>query len=252
MTRSVRFASRAAMKKLMLFAGLLMAGSVSASGAQGTDEVATYAAITRTPIGGLTPMLTNTMLDRLQNGASLALRYGNMPSGDINSANHAGALTAIMPVGLGSSVRLTAGVNVTDCTDCGADLMAGLGGEIRLFGGTMGTTPTSPLWTVSVDGEVGYANRDPGTFFSGAVGLPIALVQRGEGMQFVPFFTPAYGFGRMSGDIVATSSGAAFMIGGGLGVYNALTGVVINVAGQHTFVDGARTVIGINVLLGGK
>jgi hypothetical protein len=240
------------MKKIILFAGLVMAGSVGVSGAQGTNQVATYAAITRTTVGALTPMLTNTMLNRLQNGASLALRYGNLPAGDINSANHAGAISAILPAGLGGNVRLTAGFNFTDCSDCDPDLMAGIGGNYRLIGSTMGTTPTSPLWTVGIDGEFGYGNRNPGTFLAGSVGVPIALVQRGEGMQFVPFVTPALGFGRMSGDIIETANGSAFMIGGGLGVYNSLTGVVINVAGQHTFTDHARTVIGVNVLFGGK
>ena len=240
------------MKRLLLFAGLVMAGTVGNAGAQSAEQVATYTSIRRTTVGALTPMLTNTLLGRIQNGASLGLRYANLPSGDFNAVNHAVAVSGILPAGLGSSLRLTAGFNVTDCSDCDPDLMIGAGGDMRIFGSTMGTTPTSPLWTISLDGEFGYGNRNPGTFLSGAVGIPIALVQRGEGMQFVPFFTPAYAFGRSSGTGLTTTSGAAFVIGGGLGVYNTMTGVVINVAGQHTFMDGARTVIGINLLLGGK
>jgi hypothetical protein len=42
------------------------------------------------------------------------------------------------------------------------------------------------------------------------------------------------------------------MVGGGLGIYNMESGVVINVGAQHSFMNGARNTVGINVLLGGK
>ena len=57
---------------------------------------------------------------------------------------------------------------------------------------------TAPLLTVSLDGELGYGNRDPGSYISGYVGAPIALVARGSGMQFVPFITPGFGFAHMA------------------------------------------------------
>jgi hypothetical protein len=241
------------MKKFMLLTGALIAAHVSPSLAQSLEERATYVALSRTPVGALAPLLTNTLINRLQNGASLALRYGNLASGDFNASNNAFAVTGILPAGLGSSVRITGGFNDTDCADCDPDLMLSLGGDIRLVGSSMGTTATSPLWTVSLDGELGYANRNPGTTISGYVGIPIALVQRGSGMQFVPFITPAYAFAQTTGQpLLPTQNGAALMLGGGLGIYNTESSVMVNVGIQHAFMTGARNVIGINVALGGK
>lgn len=241
------------MKKLLLIAGALVAGNGAASAAQSVDELGTYVAISRTPVGALAPILTNTLINRMQNGASLALRYGNLASGDFNFANHAFGVTGILPAGLGSSVRITGGVNMTDCSDCDPDLMLGIGGDLRLIGKTMGNVATSALWTVSLDGELGYGNLNPGTAISGYVGLPIALVQRGQGMQFVPFITPAFAFAQTSGQLaLASTSGSGLMLGGGLGIYNTESSVMINVGAQHSFVNGARNTIGINVALGGK
>ena len=241
------------MKRLFLLAGLLVAGSGAVSRAQSFDDIGTYVAISRTPVGALAPILSSTLVNRMQNGASLALRYGNLSSGDFNFANNAFGVTGILPAGLGSTVRITGGFNMTDCTDCDPDLMLSLGGDMRLIGSAMGNTATSAMWTVSVDGEFGYGNLNPGTALSGYVGLPIALVQRGQGMQFVPFITPAFAFAQTSGQpLVASTSGSALMLGGGLGIYNTESSVMINVGVQHSFMNGARNTIGINVALGGK
>lgn len=241
------------MKKLIILAGLLAAAPVPAASSQipSLDEQLTYFTLTRTPVGALSPMLTNTLIDRLQNGASLALRYGNLASGDFNNAAQAFAVTGILPAGLGSSISLTGGVITTDCSGCSAELMLGLGGDIRLMASTMGSTATSPMFTVSLDGEIGYGNRDPGTFFSGYVGAPVALVQRGTGMQFVPFITPAFAIAQSSVNGTSTS-GSGLMVGGGLGIYNTESSLIVNVGIQHQFMNGARNTLGINVIVGGK
>ena len=220
--------------------------------AQTASEVSAYTAITLTPAGGLAPMLTNTLIDRAQNGASLALRYGNLAGGDFNVRNDAGAVTAILPVGLGGTLSLTGGANFSDCDTCDPELMLGVGGDYRLIGSAMGNMASSPLWTISLDGELGYAKRFDGTFTSLYVGVPVALVQRGQGMQFVPFITPAVAFGKLSAEGVDIKPASAMMLGGGLGIYNTDSNVIINVGAQHSFMNGARNTIGINVLLGGR
>ena len=237
------------MKRFFVVSGALIAPVLLH--AQTQNELATYLSTMRTPVGALAPMLTNTLLDRAQNGASLALRYGNLGSGDFNPASNTFAVTGILPAGLGSSVNLTGGVITSDCTGCKAELMLGIGGDLRLMGSAMGTTSTSPMFTVSLDGDIGYSNADPGSFISGYVGAPVALVQRGTGMQFAPFLTPGFAIGRFS-QSGASTSGSGLMIGGGLGIYNTESSVVINVGAQHSFMNGARNTIGINVLLGGK
>ena len=237
------------MKKAILIAGALLAPSIARS--QTLGEVATYQSAMRTPAGALAPMLTNTLLERVQTGASLALRYGNLSSGDLNPGANTFAVTGVLPAGLGSTVNLTGGVITSDCTGCKAEMMLGIGGDMRLMGRTMGNVSTSPLFTLSLTGEVGYSKADPGSFFSGYVGAPLALVQRGTGMQFAPFLTPGFVIGQFSSNGTSTN-GAGMMIGGGVGIYNSMTGVVVNVGGQHSFVSRSKTSIGINVLIGGK
>jgi hypothetical protein len=237
------------MKKLTLLVGILLVPAITR--AQTVNEAALYLATMRTPAGALAPMLTNTLINRAQNGASLALRYGNLASGDFNPGANTFAVTGVLPAGLGSSVTITGGVIASDCTDCKPQLMLGVGGDMRLMGRAMGTTSVSPMFTLSLDGEIGYSNADPGSFFSGYVGVPLALVQRGTGMQFAPFLTPGFAIGQVSSGGVSTN-GSGLMVGGGLGVYNTESSVIINVGIQHSFVNGARNTIGINLLIGGK
>jgi len=218
-------------KHIVLFVGAMVVPALAHAQSQG--ELATYLATMRTPAGALAPMLTNTLLDRAQNGASLALRYGNLAEGDFNPVTHTFAVTGILPAGLGSSVNLTGGVVKSDCMGCNAQLMLGLGGDLRLMGTTMGNTSTSPMFTLSLDGELGYSNADPGSFISGYVGVPLALVQRGTGMQFTPFLTPGFTIGQVSANGNSTN-GSGLMIGGGLGVYNTDSGVIINVGARNT------------------
>lgn len=239
----------ATMKKLMLLVGTVLVPAVTH--AQTANEAAMYLATMRTPVGALAPMLTNTLLSRAQNGASLALRYGNLADGDFNPASNTFAVTGVLPAGLGSSFNITGGVITSDCTDCKAELMLGVGGDMRLMGRAMGTTSTSPMFTLTLDGEIGYSNADPGSFLSGYVGVPLTLVQRGTGMQFAPFLTPGFAIGQLSSNGTSTN-GSGLMIGGGLGIYNSESSVIINVGIQHSFVNGARNTIGINLLLGGK
>jgi hypothetical protein len=238
------------MKKHILFIGGVLLAPALAH-AQSQSELAAYVVTMTTPAGALPPMLTNTLLDRAQNGASLALRYGNLASGEFNPASNAFAVTGLLPAGLGSSVSLTGGVITSDCTGCKAELMLGVGGDLRLVGSTMGTTSTSPMFTVSLDGELGYTHADPGSRIGGYVGVPVALVQRGTGMQFAPFLTPGFAVGQFSSN-GNSSNGSTVLIGGGLGIYNSDSGVIINIGAQHPFMSGARSTVGINVLLGGK
>ena len=242
------------MKKLLLLATVLM--TPVAATAQTASELGTYVATMRTPIGALAPILTNTLIDRLQNGASLVLRYGHLGEGDFNRNANAFGVTGILPAGLGSSLRVTGGVILTDqnslvSNQAAGQLMLSAGGDLRLIGSSMGETATSPLWTISLDGELGYGNRSPGTFFSGYVGAPIALVQRGTGMQFSPFITPGFAFARTSAN-GSSEGGAGLLLGGGLGVYTPESSVIINVGAQHSFMNGARNTIGLNVIIGGK
>jgi hypothetical protein len=217
--------------------------------AQSARDIIAFTGIMTTPVGALSPVMTNTLIDRFQNGASLALRYGHLSSGDFNSATNSVGVTGVLPAGLGSSVSLTGGV--TTCQGCDAALLLGVGGDTRLYASPFGSTSTSPLVTLSLDGQLGFGHVRSTSYFSGYVGAPVALVGRGVGMQFVPFITPGFGFAQQSAN-GSSSSGSLFMVGGGLGVYNKVTNVSANLGFQYPFVTNGTTMIGLTLTLGGK
>jgi hypothetical protein len=235
------------MKNTILLAAGFAAGFAGALGAQ-SDNLVAHVAISGTPVGALPPILTSTLINRLQNGASLALRYGSRNGS--GGVTHAAGVTGILPMGLGSTVSLTGGL-ITCGGGCQAALMLGVGGDMRIYERMWGTTSTSPLFTVSLDGELGYGRTNPGTAISGYVGAPLTLVQRGTGMQFAPFVTPAFAFAQRSVSGSSTS-GSMMMVGGGLGIYNMLTNVSMNVGVQHAFTQGSRDTFGLAVTIGGK
>ena len=241
------------MKRLLLLA---VSVTPAIASAQSANSINTYVAVTRTPVGALAPMLTNTLLDRFPNGVSFVGRYANLSEGDFNENTNAVGVTAILPAGMGANIRLTLGGLFTDdaqplINTPSSTVMASMAADWRFLGSALGSTATSPLVTMSIDGELGYGDRHPGSYIGGYVGLPVALVQRGSGMQFAPYVTPAFTFTQTSVD-AGSETGAGFMLGGGFGVYNSASSVVASIGAQYFFMDGARTAFGINVLFGGK
>jgi hypothetical protein len=217
--------------------------------AQSRNDIIAFVGMMNTPVGALSPVMTPTMIDRLQNGALLALRYGHLSSNGLTSATNSVGVTGVLPAGLGSTVSLTGGI--TTCQGCDAGLLLGVGGDIRLYASPFGTTATSPLVTLSLDGQLGYSHVSATNFFSGYVGAPVALVGRGVGMQFVPFITPGFGFAQESAN-GASDSGTIFMLGGGVGAYNKASGVSLSAGFQHPFISNGKTMIGLTLTLGGK
>jgi hypothetical protein len=202
----------------------------------------------------VTPILTRTMLGVLQEGASIALRHGFRPAIVLNGgeANNFAA-TAVLPAGLGSSVNLTAGMVSQYCAGCSMKLMLGGGGDIRIGSTAFGTTPNAPRLTVSLVGELGYSQRDPGSYISGYVGAPVALITnptRTPGMRFVPFVTPGFGFANITGAGAANGSGSRYLVGGGVALYNPASSVMVDVGFQYVAIPDTRTMFGLAVVLG--
>jgi hypothetical protein len=221
------------------------------------DDVAVYHAVMRTPIGAVTPVVTSTMIGTLQNGASLALRYGYLPTGTLNGTFNNLAITGILPAGLGSTVSVTGGISTESCdAGCGAKLMLGAAGDIRLMSKVFGTTPRSSRMTVALSGEFGYAQTAGGHVMSGHVGAPISLVPpnvQGAGMQFVPFVTPGFAFGQLSdASLSAGESGTKYTVGGGVGIINRESSVSVHVGFQYIGVTNAKTMFGLGIQVGGK
>ena len=240
---------------------LALPGDVSAQGLTiedvnpGTDQQVTgYRGLTRTPPGGLPQLLTNTQLGLLQNGASLVGRYGFVRGGMWSEASNNFAISTVLPVGLGSSFSLTGGVSTLICPSndaCDPRLLLGAGGDVRIFTTRFGTAATSPSFITTVAGELGWAGREDGSFFSGAVTVPLTLVQRGRGMQFAGYVTPGFGFAREAAN-GRDGTGSRTMLGGGVGIYNTENSVMVNAGFNYVFISEAEFMIGIGLSIGGR
>lgn len=229
-----------------------------------TNDLAAYSALIQTPAGGLAPIATSTILDQRQQGAALALRYGYIATNGSVGFNNLGA-TAVLPLGLQSTVSLTGGTLIPTCHDnssgCSPGLMLGAGGDTRLASLRVATGVRGSL---SLNGELGFA-KPRGTDYelSGSVGVPFALLigATAPGMRIVPFITPAFGFGTekvpfenpggfANSESSLTRSGQRFMIGGGVALTNPASTIVANLGFQHVVIDGAKTQVGISITFG--
>lgn len=251
----------------LLGCALAAAAPVGRAHAQTAGQFAAYNALLQTPIGALTPIMTSTITGSLQQGVQFAVRYAYMkemvgvydaPFGGASfdrfevGANNFAA-TAILPAGLGSTISLTAGAFYPSCSGCRASLMLSGGGDLRLASMATGNQPDSPLFLVGLNGELGFGAPSEVKYLSGAVGVPVSLVQRGQGMRIGAFVTPQFGFGTAyySGDIGGgTESGTRFGVGGGVGVYNPASTVSVTLGAQYIDFPHSTGVYGVTVRLG--
>ena len=251
------------MRTLIPFvASLLLAGRAIA---QSNGDIAAFNALMFTPLGALPPIMTSTISADVQRSGQFAFRYGYTSGGprdvlfgrgDVNSFGFSG----VLPMGLGSTVTLTGGVASPECDDCDPGLMLSIGGDMRLTTMPMGSASEAARLTISLNGEFGFGKPKlplgiVSSVWSGAVGLPIGLVSGGRnaGMRIVPFITPAFGFGNVDfADDLDSESGSRFMLGGGVGVYNRTSNVMLNLGFQYVAIDNGGTQIGLALLLGGR
>lgn len=235
---------------------------VSTASAQVVTEAninngAAYGALMLTPPGAVAPVATSTILDQPQHAVDLALRYGFVSTNGAAGFNNVAA-TAIVPVGIGNTVSVTAGATIPYCSrsfegpGCSSALMLGIGGDTRIV--ALGTAPATRI-VFALNGELGYGKpRNFGYEFSGAVGAPISLLFNGDPnqrMRIVPFATPAFGFGSIDpGNGNPTQSGTRFMIGGGLALTTPTSTIGGSLGFQHIVINGGKTQYGIAVTVG--
>lgn len=227
------------------------------------NDAAAYASLVQTPVGALAPIATSTLLDQRQRGAVFAVRYGYIATDGAVGFNNLGA-TAVLPMGLQSTISLTAGTIIPTCHDqsgCSSGLMLGGGGDMRL---TSFDVATGMRATLSLNGELGYGKpRNVDYAFSGSVGVPIAvtIAATAPGMRIVPFITPAFGFGNEqvtldnpggTGTFSRGASGQRFIIGGGIALTNPASTIGANLGFQHVVFEGGKTQVGITVTFGGR
>ena len=237
--------------------------------AQSAGDYAAYQALVFTPVGALTPVMTSTLTGELQQGVHFAVRYAYMrdvsqptagpvrlgssgfESAQLGANNF--AATAVLPAGIGSSISLTAGSFYPSCDGCKAHLMLGAGGDLRLTSLSTGSQPDSPRVLVGLNGELGFGAPSDAKLLAASIGIPLSLVQRGQGMRIAVFVTPQVGLGSAYySDAVGggSDSGMRFGVGGGIGVYNPASTVAVSLGAQYVDFPSSTGVYGVTVRLG--
>jgi len=137
-------------------------------------------------------------------------------------------------------------------------LMLSVGADKAIGDTQFGSGRDGSRLKFALNGEIGYGQPQHATFsegsvISGYVGLPVSLVSGSRArdeMRIVPFITPGFGFGGVRGE--NSTSGTAFMIGGGVGIYNRSSSVALSFGFQHVAIEEAGTQIGLSLVLGGR
>lgn len=211
--------------------------------AQDAEDVAAYLAMVFTPIGALPPMVTPPMAGSAQTRNRINARYGRISFNDAVAFNNLG-------VGIdfdrdGGSWGLVLGYMFDDCEgDCDGVVMFGADLEGVLASSQIGQSPNTRL-NMGWRGDVGISRSDDLTSLTGVIGVPLSVSAQSGSLRIVPFFTPAFGFGRLSDDN-DSESGVRFLLGGGLGVMSS-TGLALNIGFQKVFIDGGDTQVGLGV-----
>ena len=213
--------------------------------------LAAWVALLGTPVGALAPLMTPTMASASARSAQLALRYGHA-SGETDFASlNNFAVTALFPAGTGATVSLTGGMIRPSCDGCDTNLMLSIGGDLALYSSPLGPSSDAGRFAMALNGELGYGKPENGTLVAGAVGLPFSLVLGTGPMKFVPYVTPAFGFGSAS-DHGSSTSGVRFLLGGGVGLSSTESSVSVHAGFQQIFITDAKMLFGVGLSIGGR
>src|SRR5689334_24554146 len=241
------------MRKFAIVLTSLATLGVAAQAQQGpsVNDVAGYFALPGTPVGAMTPVVTSAMLGRIAKGYSIAGQYGHL-SDDVLGYNAFGASVS-MPVS-GFSLGGSLGFMSPSAQGSKSNLMLGANAETNLGAWALSEGKNANLFTMSLRGDLGWANPDDGsgnnsiTALSLSAGAPFALVLKNGDMTWAPFVTPGLGWGRLSAQ-GASESGTRFMMGAGLGMTHR-NGWGVSAGMQKVFIDNGKTVFGLNVSYG--
>jgi hypothetical protein len=256
----MRIAARFAAACLIAFS-FIAAPAAAQVKTESFDDIATYFALLSTPLGGLPPIATNTILDEPHNGAAFALRYGHVSGDEFTSSFNNFGATAVLPWGTTSTFSITGGVahtsfdnGFTSSTD--NSLMLSAGADTRLGAMALGSARDAARIVVGVNGEIGFSRPPGATLWTGSVGLPVSLVSASRSrdqLRFVPFVTPALGFANVDpSDNSGSQSGTRFMLGAGISIFNRSNSVAVNAGLQYIPISGGHTQFGIGLVLGGR
>ena len=230
---------------LTSFASLGVVASAQAQGPS-VNDVAGYVAMSGTPVGAMTPVVTSAMFGRIPKGYSVAGQYGHV-SDNALGYNAFGASVS-MPVS-GFSLGGSLGFMSPSAQGAKSNMMLGLNAETNLGAWALTDGKDANLFTMSVRGDFGWANPQDLGLLSFSAGVPVALVLKSGDMTFAPFVTPGFGWGRVSPTGAASTSGTRFMTGAGIG-FSHRNGWGASLGMQKVFIDQGKTAIGLNLSYG--
>ena len=241
-------------KFAIVLTSLTSLGVAASAQAQGPSvgDIAGYVALSTTPVGAMTPVVSSAMLGRIAKGYSITGQYGHL-SDNAAGFNSFGASVS-MPLS-GFSLGGSLGFMSPSAQGSKSNLMLGANAETNLGAWALGEGKNANLFTLSARGDFGWANPDDGTGTNNSItalslsaGAPFALVLKNGDMTWAPFVTPGLGWGRLSAN-GASESGTRFMMGAGLGMTHR-NGWGVSVGMQKVFIDQGKTVFGLNLSYG--
>ena len=242
-------------KFAIVLTSLTSLGVAASAQAQGpsVSDIAGYVALSATPVGAMTPVVTSAMLGRIAKGYTFSGQYGHL-SGDNGSGFNSFGASVSMPVS-GFSLGGSLGMVSPSAQGSKSNLMLGANAETNLGAWALGQGKNANLVTVSARGDFGWANPDDGTGTNNSItamslsaGAPVALVLKNGDMTWAPFVTPGLGWGRLSAQ-GTSESGTRFMFGAGLGMTHR-NGWGVSAGMQKVFIDQGKMVFGLNVSYG--
>lgn len=229
-----------------------------------------YLALLQTPISGVTPLMTYSMLGVAQRTVQFSARYGYIwdytqplagPGPHDPRSLNSWAGSVVLPVALDGNVILTAGVVQTHCDSCDATFSAGAAGMWRFLGfGTrsdtrLSTSDTAAMITISGQAEFGFGAPRTGDVWGFLLGAPLTVnVGNLGGTRVVSFFTPSFALATGKGITSPNdwSSGGRWIISVGAGVFNPATNIMANFGVQYVFVHANDVLIGVSISYGGR
>lgn len=228
------------MRTAFLALGIVAVVWVPRTRAQGINDLAAYGAMISTPVAAVSPVVLPYMTGIEQQGLGFAVRYGRMSFDGGSTYALLGDFTG--PAGKGSW-GLGAGYLGATCGGCVGNLMADVHIERPLA--TAGSKDGT-LFTLGMQGTVGFAKPSEGTAWAGAVNVPVALSVTAGRVDIVPFVSPGIGIGMVS-EFGSSDTGYRFELGGGVGVANVAPGLEITASAEKVLISGGRTVFGLGL-----
>lgn len=223
--------------RLLVLAALL----APASSAVAQNGAVAYVALIATPTAGVPTAARQWMLSEPRPGIGADVQWGHVSGVGASFNTITGGVT--IPIAGGhADVGLTAGIFKPSCDvgSCPANFTAGGVVEGRVLQSTMGNS----TFTIGLSGRLGFAKPSGGTLWSASAGVPVSIaLGNKQGVQFVPFVTPGVGWGRASGGGDAASAFRP-IVGGGIGVLSANSGLGFNLGVQKVLIDGGKPVFG--------